>query len=203
MEKATFLAAGQMFTELVARVPDDAWDRPALGEWDVRALVGHTARALTTVVDYLAQPARQEDARTPAEYVARLHALDEAVHAQVAERGVAAGARLGARPALAVRQILEDVAMALMTVAADQDPVITTVLGGMRLSSYLPTRTLELTAHSLDLAAALDLPLDVPTEVMATAVEVVAASAVANDQGAELLRALTGRAPLAEGFTVL
>ena len=27
----------------------DRWGRPGLGEWDVRALVGHTSRSLLTV----------------------------------------------------------------------------------------------------------------------------------------------------------
>jgi hypothetical protein len=39
----------------------DRWDAPGLGEWDVRALVGHTSRAMLTVEAYLAKPAEQVD----------------------------------------------------------------------------------------------------------------------------------------------
>jgi len=41
-----------------AAIVGDRWDRPGLGEWDVRSLVGHTSRALLTVETYLARPAR-------------------------------------------------------------------------------------------------------------------------------------------------
>ena len=33
----------------------DRWERPGLGEWDIRALVGHTSRSLLTVEIYLAR----------------------------------------------------------------------------------------------------------------------------------------------------
>lgn len=203
MERRTFLIAGQMFIQLVARVPEDGWDRPALGSWSVRSLVGHTGRALTTVVDYVARPAAREDLDSAAAYLAAVHAAGPGMHAEVAERGVAAGAALGPRPAAAVTQLLEDATMMLLSVAADQDPLVSTAAGGMRLSAYLPTRTVELTVHSLDLAATLGLPLDVPAEVMAITLQVLVAAGVSNGQGPQLVRSLTGREPLPDGFTVL
>jgi hypothetical protein len=51
-----FEEAAQAFVDLVGRVRGD-WDRPGLGVWDLRALVGHTARALVTVTTYLDRPA--------------------------------------------------------------------------------------------------------------------------------------------------
>lgn len=203
VERRTFLAATAMFTGLVTRIPDEAWSRPALGSWDVRALVGHTCRAMTTVVDYLARPVTEAQIHSPAEYLATAHRADPVLHEQVAARGVAAGAALGPHPAVAVSEIVESATLALMTVAADQDPIVATALGGMRLSAYLPTRTLELTVHSLDLAEAVALPLQVPDEVMAVVLPILAGAALTNGQGPDLARALTGRAPLPDGFTVL
>lgn len=203
MERRTFLTAGHMFAQLVARVPDDGWDRPALGSWSVRSLVGHTGRALTTVVEYLAKPAAQEEVASAAGYFAAIRTVGPGLHEGVAERGVKAGAALGKSPAMAVTQLLEDATMMLLSVAADQDPLVTTAAGGMRLSAYLPTRTVELTVHSLDLAAALGLPLDVPAEVMTMTCQVLTGAAVVNGHGPELVRSLTGRGPLPDGFTVL
>ena len=48
-----YFAAAEAFIALVERVPGDAWQRAGLGVWDVRALVGHTSRSLSTVRDYL------------------------------------------------------------------------------------------------------------------------------------------------------
>ncbi|MFT3971516.1 MAG: maleylpyruvate isomerase N-terminal domain-containing protein [Micropruina sp.] len=54
----TMLDAAEAFVALVSEIPHDAWERPALGVWDVRSLVGHTARAVTTAHDYLSRPRR-------------------------------------------------------------------------------------------------------------------------------------------------
>ena len=41
------LEAGESFVALVSEIPHVAWDRPGLGVWDVRSLVGHTAPSIT------------------------------------------------------------------------------------------------------------------------------------------------------------
>jgi hypothetical protein len=43
-----FADAAGWFVRTAALV-GDRWDQPALGEWDVRALIGHTSRSLVTV----------------------------------------------------------------------------------------------------------------------------------------------------------
>ena len=58
-----FAGAADHFVATVTRVPADAWDRQGLGEWSVRALVGHTSRALLTVETYLAAGAARVVAR--------------------------------------------------------------------------------------------------------------------------------------------
>ncbi len=54
--RRAFTDAAEWFVRTAALV-GDRWDRPGLGEWDVRALVGHTSRSLLTVEAYLARPA--------------------------------------------------------------------------------------------------------------------------------------------------
>jgi hypothetical protein len=66
---AAFEEAAQAFVELVGQVRGD-WDRPGLGVWDLRSLVGHAARALVTVTTYLDRPATTEDLPSAAAYLA-------------------------------------------------------------------------------------------------------------------------------------
>ena len=54
--RLAYAEAAAWFVDTVALV-DDRWHEPALGEWDVRALVGHTSRSFVTVESYLARPA--------------------------------------------------------------------------------------------------------------------------------------------------
>src|SRR5918912_3872212 len=100
-----FTEAADYFVATVARVPADAWDRPGLGEWSVRALVGHTSRALLTVETYLAAGAARVAVPSPVEYF--LVGLATADHGAIAERGRQAGAALGDAPAEAVHALAE------------------------------------------------------------------------------------------------
>src|SRR5438105_15948844 len=95
-----FAEAGDYFVATVARVPADGWDRPGLGEWSVRALVGHTSRDLLTVETYLAAGAARLDVPGPAEYfmVALTPTVD---HSAIAERGRQARAAVADDPAVA------------------------------------------------------------------------------------------------------
>lgn len=180
-------AVGQLLTEL----PEDAWGRPGLGSWDVRALAGHTARALTTVVDYLALPAPELALQSAADYVAAAHRVDPAIHAAVALRGVEAGHALGDDPAAGFSARVAEVEAALGGV--DGDRVVTTTFGGMRLSDYLVTRTLELVIHGSDLAAATGVEVHLPDEAVAQTVEALVAAAALNGDGVRLARLMTGR----------
>src|SRR3954470_18773802 len=97
--RLVFAEAAGWFAAVVGEV-GDRWERPGLGEWDVRALVGHTSRSLLTVESYLARPAPDVAVPTPvAYYLATSAAADGPA---VAERGRDAGAALGADPAAAV-----------------------------------------------------------------------------------------------------
>src|SRR6266550_4703258 len=93
--RETFAEAARTFADLVPRIPEDRWDAPGLGEWDLRSLVGHTSRSLITVETYLRQPVDTEEVPTPAAYYIAIADLDNAA---VAERGRQAGQALGDNP---------------------------------------------------------------------------------------------------------
>ena len=83
----------------------------------------------------------------PAAYYVAIADIDPAV----ADRGRAAGQALGENPAEFVDALAQGVLAQLDTAG---NPLIQTAAGGMRLESYLSTRTFELVVHSLDIAAA-------------------------------------------------
>jgi len=198
-----YAAAARAFAELVGRIPADRWDGPGLGDWDLRALVGHTSRSLTTVNTYLRSPATREDVPDAVAYYLWVRRyLASADGAEVVERGRAAGRELGEDPAGAVGALVDRVLGELAAVATDR--LITVIAGqGMRVSAYLPTRVFELVVHGLDIARAAQLPFDPPAEALAEAAALAARVGVAAGQGAELLMALTGRAPLPPAFSVV
>lgn len=74
---------------------------------------------------------------------------------------------------------------------------------GIRLHSYLPTRTFELAVHGLDIAAAADVPYEPPAEVLEQSALLAARIALALGDGTTVLRALTGRMALPNGYSVV
>lgn len=197
----TFAQAATSFAALVLAIPDDAWDGAGLGVWDLRSLVGHASRSLITVDTYLDRPAATEALPTPEAYVAAGARITAADAEAVAERGRQAGVALGPDPAAAVQALVERV---LPRVASAGDPLIETIAGGMRLSSYLPTRTLELVVHSLDIARATGIPAPGWSDpVLAEVATLASRAAVLQGRGPELVLALTGRDRLPEGFSVV
>ena len=65
--RRAFADAAHWFVRTAALV-GDRWSRPGLGEWDVRALVGHTSRSLLTVETYLARPAATVEVASAEDY---------------------------------------------------------------------------------------------------------------------------------------
>lgn len=193
-------AAATGFAELVRRIPPDRWAGPGLGEWDLRALVGHTARSLVTVITYLDMPADQVDIASAEQYYLVAAQVAAAEGAGVLERGRRAGAELGENPAAAV-DALVGAATAKLDGRGDE---LIAVLGGsgMRLSDYLPTRVFELAVHGLDIADATGLDFMLPAQVSAMATALGAGIAAAMGHGATVLRALTGRGTLPQPFSV-
>ena len=196
--REAFGEAARAYADLVRSIPAASWDGPGLGEWSVRDLVGHTSRALITVETYLQQPAETEDVATPAGYLAALGQVDAAA---VAARGRDAGRALGPDPLATIDALIERV---LPLVDREDNPLITTAAGGMRLEAYLPTRSFELVVHSFDIAAAVSIDPPAYTDQLLSQVAAIAATAaVIRGFGPELLRALTGRQPLRPDFSVV
>ncbi len=196
--RRAFVEAADWFVSAAPMV-GERWDRPGLGEWDVRSLVGHTSRSLLTVEAYLARPADAVEVGSAVDYYAAARAV--AAGADVTARGREAGEALGADPAAAVAEIAARVLPVVD--ACDGSELLTTIVGGMRLSDYLPTRTFELVVHTADLARALDLPLAPPASAAAQALGLVTQLAVAGGHAGPLLLAATGRDALPPGFSVL
>jgi hypothetical protein len=196
--RRAFADAAQWFVRTAALV-GDRWDRAGLGEWDVRALVGHTSRSLLTVEMYLARPASAVEVASASDYFRATRTA--AAGPAVVERGRDAGAALGADPAVAVAEIAGRV-LPLVDSKDGTEPV-TTIAGGMRLEDYLPTRTFELAVHTADLATAIGAPLDVPATAATQALQLIADLAVGDGLAGSLLLAATGRPGLPAGFSVL
>lgn len=196
--RTAFADAAGWFVRTAA-LADGLWDRPGLGEWDMRALVGHTSRSLVTVEAYLARPAPAAEIASPVDYFRAVRAA--AASAGVAARGREAGAVLGSDPAAAVAQTAARVLALVDT--RDGTELVTTIAGGMRLRDYLPTRTFELAVHTADLATALGVPPDVPAAAAAQALAIITGLAVTDGLAGPLLLAATGRPGLPAGFSVL
>ena len=196
--RRAFADAAQWYVRTSALV-GDRWDRPGLGEWDVRALVGHTSRSLLTVEMYLARPASAVEVASASDYFRARRAA--AAGPAVAARGRDAGAALGADPAAGVAEIAGRVLP--LVDSRDGTELVTTIAGGMRLEDYLPTRTFELAVHTADLATAIGAPLDVPATAATQALQLIADLAVRDGLAGSLLLAATGRPGLPAGFSVL
>jgi uncharacterized protein (TIGR03083 family) len=194
--RAAFGAAAEWFVRTAARV-GARWDQPGLGEWDVRALVGHTSRSFLTVEEYLARPPAAVEVASPADYYRATREI--AAGPGVGQRGRDAGAALGEDPAAAVAELAARVLP--LVASCDGSELLTTIAGGMRLADYLPTRTFELVVHTCDLARALDEPMDPPASAAAQALGIVTELAVDDGLAGPLLLAATGRA-MPSGFSV-
>ncbi len=199
--RTTFLSAADSFVAQVAGIPVEAMTGLGLGDWDLRALVGHTARSLVTVDTYLDQPAEEVVVHDAAGYYAWIAAHRAATGTAVVERGRRAGAALGDDPAAYVAALLARVGEKLA--AYDDAYVLTTIVGGMPLGEYLRTRTFEIVVHGLDIAAASDVGADHGEEALADAATLAVEVAVRTGQGPDLLLALTGRADFPDGFSVV
>jgi uncharacterized protein (TIGR03083 family) len=199
---ATFGSAAKSFAALVREIPAGAWGEPGLGEWDVRALVGHTSRSLTTVRSYLQTTADREDIATPQEYYLRVTPSALGIDpADVAERGRQAGRALGEEPAAAIDELVSAVLRDLTSV---DNPLIEVIGGlGIRLHTYLPTRIFELAVHGMDIARALDMPFSLTEAVLTEALDVATRTAIATGRGDSVLLALTGRSTLPPSFSVV
>lgn len=207
-----FGAGADHLVGLVEAIGVDQWDEPGLGDWSVRSLVGHTGRAMATVIDYLSPASPTPGDEPPAieivsardYFVASMTTPDMAgLNREVHERGVQAGMALGSDPAGAIRVGRDRVVAALDGVDDPATRLVRTRFGVMALSDYLPTRVFELAVHGLDIARATGVDLELPRPVLEVALELTVAIAAARDSGPDALLALTGRGGWAPDRSVL
>ncbi len=187
-------------------MPGDRWDGAGLGDWTLRDLVGHAVSSgLRQVPAVLSTPGDTVTLGSPQEYwaFARSAPPDLVATARAASSTDAreTGAWLGDDAAARISDLAGQATAALA--AARDDDVVTTPAGGMRVRDWLPTRTFELVVHGMDIAAAAQVPFELPPDVVAEAVTQAARIAAAVGDGGAVLRALTGRSPLPEHFSVV
>ena len=197
---AAFATSAISFASVVSTIRDDQWDRPGLGEWNVRELVGHALRGVTTAPTYLeaTDPTSEITLSTAGDYL-RAAFASAGVHDAVARRGREAGTALGDDPVGVVRSAV-DAAVATGNDAAPDAPVATP-FGTIRLEAYLPTRIVELVVHTDDLCRAVGHgPVATTTEL--TIVLGVLAQSADDASALVAVRALLGRAELPAGFNL-
>ncbi|MGK9149157.1 maleylpyruvate isomerase family mycothiol-dependent enzyme [Plantibacter flavus] len=194
------LACGA-FLRLVAGIDAAQWTRPGLGVWDVRALVGHTSRAIITVIDYLEIDAPETvSLESAADYYGQIY-LTYTNPDAIALRGVRAGEALGDEPVEHVAALRERAVAAIAAQGLDR---IVSIGGmGIPLGEYLRTRIFELVVHSLDIARATGQDAAIPPALVEEAASLAAGIAALRGEGERVLLALTGRDPLPEGFSVV
>jgi uncharacterized protein (TIGR03083 family) len=188
-----FREAAHWWRSLVGGIDDHQWEQAGVGEWTVRELVAHGARAFKTVADYVEGETKDPTPiATAAEYF-RIVLAEQTPHVHIATRArTDAGAesdwlgatdRAWAAADLVVTNVPADTAMHLF-------------VGEMPLDQYLATRVVELVVHGTDLAVAIALPSPPPRAAARVAIEVLLDLAVSEDVGS-VARLLTGRsAPL-------
>ena len=204
--RRAFRSAAVGFADLISRVPAKSWDAPALGDWTLRELAGHaTSSGLRQVPTVLSTPADEITRATAEDYWLLARAVPPDVLA-AARAASDEDARLNAEalkgdPAGVVGNLVGQATQALGR--AEDDALVETPAGGMRVRDWIPTRTFELVVHALDVAGAAGIELHLPPEVYADVAAQAARSAAMSGAGPTVLRALTGRSPLPANFTVV
>jgi uncharacterized protein (TIGR03083 family) len=198
---ALFSRSADAFVGMLSAIRPEQWDLPGLGNWSVRSLAGHTARAILTVENYLSQeePGAVSIPSAEAYYATVYPQFTDA--AAVEARGVEAGLWLGDDPLGQVSSALAGV----RSLIDSQLPNRIVSIGGMGilLTDYLRTRIFELVVHTIDLSRATGLPHSIPPNAIADSVDLAGAIAAQRGQGEEVLLAMTGRTSLPEGFSVV
>lgn len=198
---ALFSRAAQSYIELLGSIRDDQWELPALGNWNVRSLAGHTARAILTVENYLNQEEPGEVTIPSAThyYISVFAQVTDPV--AVEHRGVEAGEWLGEKP---VEQVFQALERTTALIGAQPDNRIVSIGGmGILLSEYLHTRVFELAVHTVDLSKATGIEHTVPEEAIRDALDLATSIAALRGNSIDVLFALTGRGPLPDGFSVV
>lgn len=173
------VAGWRAVERLVDGVPDDAFDLPTrLGEWRVAELVGHLSRNPSHIARMLAGARAEPTVRVGAGDYYASTAPDPAI----AARGVAEAADKPPAVLRAELHRLTDEAVELLDRLGD-DQVLDTGTRSLTLADYLPSRCVEASVHSLDLAAATGLDPGLDGEALGVAVRLLATTLAARVPG--------------------
>ncbi len=157
---------------------------------------------MLTIETYLKAPT---DVATIPSAVAYYLSIRDALNADpeaIAQRGRDAGAALGDEPADALATIAGRVGPLVEN--TPPATVLTVGTASIAFSDYLPTRVFELTVHGLDLCRALGVAVPpLLREPIGACLELAAAVAAEAPNSDEVLLALTGRAGLPAGYSVV
>lgn len=187
--RTAFRYASQWWRSIVGAIPDEQWDRPALGEWSVQELVAHTSRAYRTIPEYIGGDVKDPTPiATAAEYF-RVVLAEETPHLHIAARGKRE-ATLETDWVSAIDRLANEVVALVDSLPADKE--LHLFVGVMHLDQYLVTRITELIVHGLDLAAAIDMPTEPPVEASRMVADLFLDLARPSDLSG-IIRLLTGR----------
>ena len=165
------------FDDVVARLSPAEFDRPTrLGSWTVAELVGHLTSS--NMGGYFSGPSA---VRPAIDWLGWAHG---AAPSAVAVDERARGASDGLDPAQ-LSAALHQLRVAVSDGLAKPDPdfVVPARFGDMAIAEYLATRCVELTVHTLDLAAALDREPVLDRDALGPAVRLLAGVLAADAPG--------------------
>ena len=199
-ERQAYTQAADYFLAALAKVRLDQWDAPGLGEWTVRELAAHTARAMLTVEQFTHQPAQRPDIPSAAAYYRRAF-VGQGTNERIAERGRTTAVELGLDLVATVTALRDRVTR--MIAALPDDHLCGTLIGGIRLVDYLPTRTLELVVHTLDLQEATGIEGTPPPEALRETLHLLVDLALDTPHAGRFALLATGRDSWRGPFTVL
>lgn len=204
MPRTAYKEAMGFFVSTTSKIKPEQWDGPGLGEWTVRDLVGHTARAMLTVTQFAnldahAQPTAAEVPSAAAYYQRAF--VGEGVNERVAERGRQTAQELGPDLPTVIARIAAETSALIDTLPDDH--IFVSLIGGITLADYLPTRTVELVVHTLDLQVAIGNNDAPPRDAMRSTLVLLAELAADTPYAGRLALVATGRDAGSDAFTVL
>lgn len=185
-----FRESAHWWRSLVGGVDDHQWDLMGLGEWTVRELVAHGARAFKTVAEYASGEVKDPTRIDSAAQYFRIVLAEQTPHVHIANRA-RKEAREDADWVEATDRYWGEAELVVSKLPGTTD--LHLFVGEMALSQYLATRAVELVVHGTDLAEAIGIPSPPPRSGSRVAIEVLLDLAAADDQ-ASVVRLLTGRA---------
>ncbi len=187
-----FSMACQQFKEEVSLITPIDWEKPGLGNWDVKSLVGHAFRALTTLENYLEGTApSSKTLKNAASYFIIANLSDPKVNEGIEKRGIESAQMLGDDPISKIEESISKVDSLLLSV--DSHTLLNTPFGAMDILDYLDTRSFELVVHSLDISKVISRSIKFKTELLNFVWKLLGEIAIEKGICEDLLLNITGR----------